>query len=231
MGEVTTTRRIGGLVLFVIGCVLVTGGTAAVVVAVDRGDLPAWAFVVALGGFIVAVALLALLAGVLGGWGLRSRFANPYDLPEHRGLARAGGAMFVVAMSLTQPLIAFDLSTRTRWILGGSLVAVFVLFAVFAWPAGRAQRRRVRETRKERGYGRGEQPWSWGMHVTFAVISVVIGLLCLGDALGSDDGETWILWAGAVMGFGAFVSVGWSAVQKWRRERHQPLPPLREETA
>lgn len=234
MGELTTTRRIGGLVLFVVGCAVVTGATPPVVAAADRGDLPVWGLLLAVALFAAAVGLLALLAGRLAGWWLTSSAMNPYGLPEHQGLARAGGGFFVAAMGLMQPLIALDLSNRTRWTVGGLrvvVVLVFAGFAGFAVPAGRAQRCRVREARRERGYRLGEQPWSWRMHVAFAVISVVIGLLCLGDALASDDGKTWILWAGAAMGFGALVGVGWSAVQKRRRERNQPLPPPREETA
>lgn len=219
MGEVTTTRRIGGLVLFVLGCAVVIGATTPVVAAADRGDLPAWGLLLAVALFAAAVALLALLAGRLAGWSLTSSAMNPYGLPEHRSLARAGGAFFVAAMGLMQPLITLDLSSRTRWAIGGFIVVVFVVFGGMAWPAGRARRRRVREVRRERGYRLGEQPWSWGMHVTFAVIFGVVGLSNLGAALGAEGSEAWVYGAGAAIGLGFGGSVVWSAVQKWRRER------------
>lgn len=219
MGEVTATRRIGGLVLFVVGFAVVAATTSQVVAAADRGDLPMWGLLLAVALFAAAVVLLALLAGGLARWWLTSSVANPYGLPEHRGLARAGGAFFVVTMSLLQPLIALDLSSRTRWAIGGLIVVVFVAFAGIAWPAGRAQRRRVREVRRERGYRLGEQPWSWATHVTFAVIFAVVGLANLGAALGADGSEVWVFGAGAAIGLGFGGSVVWSGVQKWRRER------------
>ncbi|MDQ1104759.1 hypothetical protein [Nocardioides zeae] len=231
MGEVTTARRIGGLVLFVLGCAVVTGATTPVVAASDRGDLPAWGLLLAVVLFAAAVALLALLAGRLAGWRLTSNAMNPYGLSEHRGLARAGGAFFVVTMSLLQPLIVLDLSSRTRWAIGGLIVVVFVVFGGVAWPAGRARRRRVREVRRERGYRLGEQPWSWGMHVTSGVGFAVVGLVNLGNTLTADGWEFWVYGAGAAIGLGFAASAGWSAVQKWRRERIQPLPPPREEAA
>ncbi|MDR6175542.1 hypothetical protein QE364_000161 [Nocardioides zeae] len=218
MGDVTTARRIGGLVLYVVGCALVAGATAPVVAAADRGDLPLWGLVLAVALLAAAVALLALLAGRLAGWWLTSNAMNPYGLPEHLGLARAGGAFFVVMISLMQPLVALDVSSRTRWVVGGLLVAVASVFAGFAWPAGRAQRRRVRDARRQRGYRLGEQPWSWGMHATFAVVFAVVGVSNLGATLTADGWDAWVFAVGAALGLGFGAGVGWSAVQKWRRE-------------
>ncbi len=217
MGEVTTTRRIGGVVVFLLGCAVVIGSTAQVIAAVDRGALPVWALLVAVVPYVAAVILLALLAGRLARWGLRSSFTNPYDLPEHRGLARAGGAMFVVVMSLTQPLIALDVSTQTRSILGGLVVAVVALFAGFAWPAGRAQRRRIRERRRERGYRWGEYPWSWTTYACFAAVVALLALFSAYVAI-SDDG-LWSSWVLVGMCVGFVASIGWSAMMKRRPNR------------
>ena len=202
------------------------GGAALAALAALASDLysddrvPPWGLVAAL-GLIALVAIVLVVVGVREFVGVvQQDVLAPYDVQAPPRAAALAAAM-VVAAALLGGVVLTDLVTGTaRWIVAGLLVVVVVVFFVLGWRGGYESRRRVKAVRRERSYLAGEQPWSWRAHVGYGALFAVMFPLQLTNAIRSEPGAwRWFFSAGCVMFVAMIVSIAWSAMQKWRRER------------
>ncbi|WP_447645374.1 hypothetical protein [Nocardioides zeae] len=227
MGEATTPDRVrsrrkvrfvalasvGGLVLIMLAAL------ASALYGADR--IPWW-------GLALALLLVAAVAVPLVVLGLREFVGvvqhdvlAPYGVQAPPRAAALAAAM-VVAAALLGGVVLTDLVTGTaRWIVAGLLATATVVFCVLGWRSGYETRRRVKAVRRERGYLAGEQPWSWWAHAGYGATSIGLIALQVGNGLLNDSVERWrwFFWAAALMFVVMFLSIAWSAMQKWRREQ------------
>lgn len=227
MGEVTTADRtrfrrkvrlvvVGG----VTGAVLmVLAGFASALYGSDR--IPAWGLALAF-VLVAAVGVPLLVLGVREFAGVvQQDVLAPYDVRAPASAGLSGGLGGLVVVLLVAVLVTDVLTGAVRWTVVGILAAAAVLLLAFGWRAGARSRQQVKDVRRERGYLAGEQPWSWSAHAGYGAMSIGLIALQVGNGLFNDSVERWrwFFWAAALMFVALSLSIAWSVMQKWRRER------------
>ncbi|GAB3086098.1 hypothetical protein [Nocardioides zeae] len=201
---------LGGVVL-----TAVAGGVSGLY-ADDR--VPLWGFVLVL-ALVAAVAVPLLVLGVREFVGvIQQDVLAPYGVEAPARAAPLAVASILVVGLLAAVLVTDLITGSVRWVVAAVLAVVVVVLYLFAWRAGSDSRRRVQQARRDRGYLVGEQPWSWWAHAGYGALFAVMLPLQIWNAVRSEA-WSWFFWAGSVMFTAMLVSIGWSATQKWRRER------------